>query len=147
MWHTDLQFLLCFIPDAPYSRGYRNTGLQQTLPKESTLTSLHTALCMETETVHIMEGLSSIARGCSGKWRSQHPWKCSRHGWTWHLMLWFNWPGGVRSKIGFDDLGGLFQPWWLYHSMTPSTDSATEFLATATNVVTWLVNIHHNCTQ
>lgn len=31
--------------------------------------------------------------------------------------------------------------------MTLSTDSATEFLAEATNVATSLANIHHNYTQ
>lgn len=33
---------------------------------------------------------------------------------TWHLVPWFSWHGGVWSKIGSYDIGGIFQPKWLY---------------------------------
>ncbi|KAL2306094.1 hypothetical protein Nmel_004000, partial [Mimus melanotis] len=45
-----------------------------------------------------------------GEWRSHHPWRCSRKGWMWHSVPLSSSHGGVQSRVGLDDLRGLFQP-------------------------------------
>lgn len=34
-----------------------------------------------------------------------------------HLVVWFSLQGGDESKVGLDDVGGLFQPKWLHDSL------------------------------
>lgn len=48
--------------------------------------------------------ISSLKRlsrtNCPGKWWSQHPWRCSRKAWTWHLVLQIQWWGdGQRLDL------------------------------------------------
>lgn len=32
----------------------------------------------------------------------------------WHFQRWFSGHAGIQSKVGLDDFGGLFQPWWFH---------------------------------
>ncbi|XP_039582116.1 uncharacterized protein LOC120510385 isoform X2 [Passer montanus] len=41
-----------------------------------------------------------------GQWWNHHPWKCPRNRSMWHFGMGFS---GIWSKVGLDDLGGLFQ--------------------------------------
>lgn len=54
--------------------------------------------------------LLNTGMGCPGSQWSHHSWRCSRNDWTWCLVLWFSWHGGVWSKVGLHGLRGLFQP-------------------------------------
>lgn len=64
----------------------------------------------------IMEGVVKHWN-CLDKWWSYHSWRCSRSDWMWDLGLWFSWQGSGWSKIGLNDLGGLF----FNDSVVPST--------------------------
>lgn len=39
---------------------------------------------------------------------SHHFWRCSRNGWTRHMVLGFSWHDGFSLKVGTDHLGHLF---------------------------------------
>lgn len=65
--------------------------------------------------VFSLKGWLSIGMSCPRKWwRNQQPRKCSRNDCMWHLVLWSSWHGSVWSKVGFNDLGSLFQLNWFY---------------------------------
>jgi len=60
---------------------------------------------------------SGTGMGCPGSWWSHQTWKCL------DIVLrkevqWRN--TGGRWTVGFDDLGGLFQPWFLCDFVTSS---------------------------
>ncbi|KAK4817643.1 hypothetical protein QYF61_023233 [Mycteria americana] len=57
-----------------------------------------------------LKGLSSIGRGCPGKWLSPHPWRYLKDVGMRCLGTWCSGGlGSVRFTGGFDDLKGLFQ--------------------------------------
>lgn len=99
---------------------------------------------MVTETIHIMKGLSSIAVGCSGSAKVSVPesvQETADHGtqcYDFIDQVVFGQRLHLMTLEVFSNLND---------SMILSTDSAIQFLATATNVVTSLVNIHHNYRQ
>lgn len=64
--------------------------------------------------ISFLEELSGIEADCLGKWWKHHRQKSSGNNWTWHLVLWLNWHGGVWWKVGLEDLGVLFQPYWFH---------------------------------
>lgn len=37
--------------------------------------------------------------------------------WTWHLLFWSSWNGGVRLKVGLNSLRVFFQPDWFCGSV------------------------------
>ena len=57
-------------------------------------------------TISLLKGWSSIGTGCLEKWRSHHPWRCSKN--TLQDMVYRH--GGVGLIVGLDDLIGLTQP-------------------------------------
>lgn len=73
-------------------------------------------LCQERFRLHIRNGLPRQVV------ESPHPWGCSRNDWTWHLVLWFSWYGGVWSKVRFNDLG-------LFSNLNDSVKSWFYFVA------------------
>lgn len=52
---------------------------------------------------------SGTGTDCPQKWWDDHPWKCSKGMWVWHLGLWFFGEyDGASLIFGISDLGGLF---------------------------------------
>lgn len=116
-------------------------GLQRILPKENTLSPLHSALCMETETVHMaVKHCKGLLRGGAESAslkvfkKADHRTQCC----DFIDQVVFGQRLDLMSLEVFTNLND---------SMILSTDSAIQFLATATNVATSLANIHHNYTQ
>lgn len=52
------------------------------------------------ERISLWKGLLNIGMGC--QWCSHHPWSFVRNDWTWHLVPWPFWRGGVWFKVGLD---------------------------------------------
>lgn len=49
--------------------------------------------------------------GCRGRWWNHQPWRCLGKDWTWHLVPWCRWQGGLVN------LRSLFQTKWLCNSL------------------------------
>lgn len=63
--------------------------------------------------------MSSIGRGCPGRWQSHYPWRYLTEVQMWCLGTQFSGgPGSAGLKVGFDDLTDLFSSMilWLYHA-------------------------------
>ncbi|KFV74021.1 Unconventional myosin-Ig, partial [Dryobates pubescens] len=50
--------------------------------------------------ISLLQDWSESGRGCPGRWRSAHPWRCSRSLGAWHLGPWFDGQGGAGLQAG-----------------------------------------------
>lgn len=52
--------------------------------------------------------MKELGQGKAGHWWSPQLWKWSKNQQKWPLGTWVSDHGGIRSKVGLDDLGSLF---------------------------------------